>query len=176
MALALLLLSIFSKSTKMETSFLSWVEKISVSIGPTNEQDEFWHSEELLQSIGGVVFILKELVCSVFNSFKYSSEKFSSFSIRLGLVTSALTLLLLSIFYKSTKMETSSQSWVEKSLVSLDPINEQDEFWHSEEMVPSAGGVVSILQELICSVANRFKYSSEKFTSFSIRPAFVISA
>ena len=40
MALASLLLSVFSKSTKMETSSLSRVEKISVSLDSTSEQDE----------------------------------------------------------------------------------------------------------------------------------------
>ena len=48
-ALASLLLSIFCKSTKMEISSLSWVEKISVSLDSTNEQDEFWKSEELVE-------------------------------------------------------------------------------------------------------------------------------
>ena len=65
-------------------------------------------------------------------------------------------------------MKTSSVSSVEKSSVSLDPNNEQDEFWHSEELVQGVGGVASILEELICSVSNRFKYTSEKLTSFSI--------
>ena len=50
-ALASLLLSIFSKSPKMESSSLSWVEKISVLLDSTNEQDEFWHSEELVHCI-----------------------------------------------------------------------------------------------------------------------------
>ena len=57
-------------------------------------------------------------------------------------------------------MEASSLSWVEKNSVSLDSTNEQDEFWHSEELVLSVDGVVSILEELVCSVSNRFKYSS----------------
>ena len=96
----------------MEISSLSWVEKISVSLDSTNEQDEFWNSEELVQSVGGVVSILKELVCSVSNSFKHSSEKLTSFSICPVFVTSALASILLSKFSKSTIMETNSLSWV----------------------------------------------------------------
>ena len=41
MALASLLLSIFSKSTKMETSSLSFVEESSVSLDSTTEQGQF---------------------------------------------------------------------------------------------------------------------------------------
>ena len=73
-------------------------------------------------------------------------------------------------------MEASSLSWVEKNSVSLESTNEQDEFQHSEELVQSVGWVVSILEKLVFSVSNRFKYSSEKLTSFSVRPVFVTSA
>ena len=70
----------------METSSLSWIEKCSVSLDSTNEQDELWFSEELVQSVGGVVFIL---VCSISNRSKYSSKKLTSFSICPVFATSA---------------------------------------------------------------------------------------
>ena len=73
-------------------------------------------------------------------------------------------------------METNSLSWVENSSVSLDTANEKDEFWPSEEFVQIVGWVVSILAELVCSVSNKFKYNSEKFTSCFICPVFVTSA
>ena len=70
MALASLLLAVFPKSTKMETSSLPWVEKSSVSLDPTNKEDEFRYSEESVQNLGGAISILEELVCSVSKMFK----------------------------------------------------------------------------------------------------------
>ena len=69
----------------------------------------------MVLSIGGVVSTLEELVSSVSNRFKYSSEKLTSFSFHPVFVTAALASLLLSKFSKSTIMEINSLCWVEKS-------------------------------------------------------------
>ena len=81
MELASLLLSMFSKSTKIETSSLSWVEKNLALSDPTKKQYELWLSEELIQEIGGSFSILKELVAPVSNKLKYTTEKLTSFSV-----------------------------------------------------------------------------------------------